>query len=735
MENVSVEKDAIWARLKQADPKLERTVGILTKPDLIPTGEHIEALRILTDNTEEMEDLRPAQGIFVVANPTTEQLQRGNYEKDPDLFEKHEKSIYTNTHFNKYFQQYKENFGFEFAKTRIIQVSTQLIAQKLPQWRSALSEALNSLQRKLDDISPSHENKSLSAQERVSKALHTLWEKMQDSIRSSSTGVSDRYQQNTALWNSITAKVLDPLEKLMSDTCPVFCLHRARAKTPNYGLDDLLEIMNIADGAEFGVQFSTRAVLDINSQTMERREDEIRKLVTRASGLITRHISDQIDSCMNEFPSLKTTCSNSLIQVIHQKERQVQDEIKKVVSHFHKAVPARRRQILERTQVFETLLFKKMKTPAEWEENPSDPKEKEQRRKVRKPSPLAQFTKNYKNSLREALNKLKKERKKRVSAEDVFDAGCEFWKDEESTEIYYFLHNLVSKMNCDKNRTCTVDDLQKRLKIVLDVDEDKSESEEESAGEEEEKDKEKDDKKDGELPPGWQEIKDDNGRTYFWNKQTDETTWNRPKAKTGPNKKGRKRGAKIGGEKMMSNRSLQAGDNANIGRRRTKAFLGDEDSTGLIGEEDLIQLDISFAKEQRGSKTHVLNTRLGLPCYFMPLATVPEPSIPIPEGLAMFFPDTKMESRQSVHFPLLNDRIPSQKRLGSFMAFTAAYLFDRDNGMVHELVNVILSTLLYKLPVTFQRDVEKAVGIHALTEEKLWNYYPKINVHWPNEMY
>ena len=30
----NVEKDAIWARLKVADPKLERTIGILTKPDL-----------------------------------------------------------------------------------------------------------------------------------------------------------------------------------------------------------------------------------------------------------------------------------------------------------------------------------------------------------------------------------------------------------------------------------------------------------------------------------------------------------------------------------------------------------------------------------------------------------------------------------------------------------------------------------------------------------------------------
>ena len=32
----------------------------------------------------------------------------------------------------------------------------------------------------------------------------------------------------------------------------------------------------------------------------------------------------------------------------------------------------------------------------------------------------------------------------------------------------------------------------------------------------------------GGLPPGWEAVEDDSGRTYFWNARTDETRWDRP---------------------------------------------------------------------------------------------------------------------------------------------------------------------------------------------------------------
>jgi len=355
---------------------------------------------------------------------------------------------------------------------------------------------------------------------------------MQDSIRSASTGVSDRYQQNTALWNSMKQHVLDPLESLISETCPVFCLHKTREKAPRYGLDDLLELMNIADGPEFGVQFSTRAVLEINSRTMNRREEEIQKLVTKASGIITRHISNQVDACMVEFPQLKTTCSNCLIQVVHQKEREVHKKVYDVISHFHKAVPARRRQIIDHTEVFQKLLFKEMQPPDEWK--PEQPYQGVPSGRLGKkptpPSPLAIFVENYKVGISSAIEILQKQRKKRVQAEEIFDAGAGFWPENSDSEVYYHLHNLVAKMPLDELRTCSVEDLKQKLQVVIDVEEEDN-NEEEPDSMDEETDK---------LPDGWEEAKDSKGKTYYWNKKTDETQWERPKVQAKPPKKSKK---------------------------------------------------------------------------------------------------------------------------------------------------------------------------------------------------
>ena len=35
---------------------------------------------------------------------------------------------------------------------------------------------------------------------------------------------------------------------------------------------------------------------------------------------------------------------------------------------------------------------------------------------------------------------------------------------------------------------------------------------------------------DDELPPDWEAVEDDQGRTYWWNVETNETTWTKPQA-------------------------------------------------------------------------------------------------------------------------------------------------------------------------------------------------------------
>ena len=64
-----------------------------------------------------------------------------------------------------------------------------------------------------------------------------------------------------------------------------------------------------------------------------------------------------------------TVFSNSLVQIVHSRERLVHKCVYDVISHFHKAVPARRKQIIDHTEVFQTLLFRDVAVPSEWEVN------------------------------------------------------------------------------------------------------------------------------------------------------------------------------------------------------------------------------------------------------------------------------------------------------------------------------------------------------------------------------
>lgn len=477
---------------------------------------------------------------------------------------------------------------------------------------------------------------------------------------------------------------------------------------------------------------------------MERREEEVQKLVTKASGIITKHICDQIDMAMTEFPQLKTVCSNCLVQVVHSRERLVHKQVYDVISHFHKAVPARRRQIIDHTEVFQTLLFRECAAPPEWEgvdsededeledehglQRKKDPSYEDQRKhhkgkgkgkgkgrrgrnkqKKKKPSPTAQFVKRYREGVKFALEDCRERGFQRVQAEDLYDAGSTFWPEDECAEIYWHFHKLLSRMPLDEERSADLQEVSSRLKIVLEDEQDLSDEDENDslALSDEDSDEEAEKK----LPEGWEEVQDQNGRTYFWNKETDETSWDRPmKSAAGKSVSKKKRDAKA---------QEDDGKAKGPGRRRTRVALGDVDDSEEEEEDvnDLLQLDLSFAKHVPTSTIRVMETRVGIPCYFMPLVTVNPPSIAIPEGMSMFFLGTSSQFRQ-VHFPLLDDQVLWQRRLGSFMAFACAYLWDRDNGMIHELVNVILQHLVYKLLLAFQRDVEQSIEIHSLNEEK-----------------
>merc|ERR1719373_1437909 len=117
-------------------------------------------------------------------------------------------------------------------------------------------------------------------------------------------------------------------------------------------------------------------------------------------------------------------------------------------------------------------------------------------------------------------------------------------------------------------------------------------------------------------------------------------------------------------------------------RRRTHALGHVDDEPQEDYSPSLMELDSILAQDLEYRRIYVMPTRLGHPCYFAPQSTVPQPSLAIPESFSKFFSPTKFPDERLVHFPELKDSDRQERKLGSFMAFAAAYIWDRDNGRI-----------------------------------------------------
>jgi interferon-induced GTP-binding protein Mx1 len=177
--NMDIATVEVLERARLADPGGERTIGVLTKPDLIDGGTEDDLLRVLHN------EVKPLKlGYVVVKNRSQKQVK-----SDVSLTEAHadEKAFFQSN--AKYSEEMKSNagrerFGVEALATKLTGVLVATIRRLLPAIRDEMTLKLRQVGTELDDF----KNPVGDSEEERKTALRGLVKEFVDSVKDAVEG-------------------------------------------------------------------------------------------------------------------------------------------------------------------------------------------------------------------------------------------------------------------------------------------------------------------------------------------------------------------------------------------------------------------------------------------------------------------------------------------------------------------------------------------------------------------
>lgn len=192
------ENQAVNQEAKTADPDGSRTIGIITKPDNVPKGEHGKWLE-LASNKNSAHQL--SLGWYVVKNPNQREVESGILEVDARTAET--KFFASDIHWSKMDPQ---RLGAVSLRNALSEILIKRIIDALPAMKQAASDELKKVSSNLEAMpKPLGDNLEFELQTLLSKLVNELDDEAQGK------GVlSDLlfYQQTTALYNDFEKRLI-----------------------------------------------------------------------------------------------------------------------------------------------------------------------------------------------------------------------------------------------------------------------------------------------------------------------------------------------------------------------------------------------------------------------------------------------------------------------------------------------------------------------------------------------
>jgi len=696
-----VENNVVWKQLV-TNNKLDKTMCIFTKPDLVGRGDYDRVMEIF-----DAHDLKPKKGVFVVGNPNTQDVKDKTYDASPESFDKVEYKGFIQDGWKPYYKRDPERFTFANARKHILTDISHQYEMLVPEWTTLCHSIIHDKELELDAL--------LEGQSGKEPQLEVI--ELYNDLNKHYQNLSDP-STNTNYFKTCEVKTMDQATlitgsyrdvcDIVKSTKPIFSLHKDVCNAPAYGWNDVKEIDGPAIGHNLGINVPEHAFIELKDQVFQKRRPQFRKLFKEVLEGIRKICTTVNKYHLEKYPTYHHRVDDVVQKLLRDTAITMRQEYEAVLKLHDTRKFADNERIKNYALYYESLLFGKNQTLntkyhgrgyenlLEGYGNHDD-------------IDAETILMENQDGLFAAIEALKYNGERRAQVEDLYIAGQKSWGPTTSPQLFKVLHEYYEEWGAvpEENYYLELDVIESNLKQLFRRQQrqqkrsiKKDPSAQAPRGQRKRSkhasrpptkevtnvtthNEFEEDPAEDAATPGWREVEDGTGRKYFWNKNTDETTWTEP-------------------EEITRKKSEQ------VQKKKKAAAPPEPEVEAQNYEQDLVTQNIwkpsaySMHSGPHLTEQPYNSNCVGIKTLFNNI-NVPKDSVAVLSSFANFFPEVTLTESgtapfEQVIFPKFTGRHSDEILIGRFIAQYCAYQDHCDNYLVNQLVDVITKNLNTELP-------------------------------------
>ncbi|KAL6751620.1 P-loop containing nucleoside triphosphate hydrolase protein [Haematococcus lacustris] len=326
-----IQNQVVYQMAREADPHQQRTLGVITKADVIPPGSHSMWIRMMRG------DLFPLDlGYYMVVNPNQVDLDQGTSHED--AVDKERRFFMTDANLSSlaHSDLWSKNLGLSNLTAALSKQLVDRTTAELPHMRAKVEDALKAVQAQLA-LLPS-DVPELSRPSRVVDSMQRLGrdvDRIVNAVQATGYNARDSY-------NCLHNKLLDAFARSVHASRPCFNVgqdkgvrdeteydeeEEAAPKT----LQDVKGVLQLMRAYELPGYDPYPAVLHIIQQHQPSWERHVVRCLNDSSAAMTQHLMPLVDIHFSVFPRLAPRMRTLVSQLVKEKQANTRMELQKLL--------------------------------------------------------------------------------------------------------------------------------------------------------------------------------------------------------------------------------------------------------------------------------------------------------------------------------------------------------------------------------------------------------------------